>query len=34
MDDLIILLLSIITLALLHWPEKTENKDQQTSSNE
>ena len=26
MDDLIILIISIITLALLHWPEKTETK--------
>ncbi len=32
MNDLIILLLSIITLVLLHWPEKTENKNQQISS--
>ena len=34
MDDLIILIISIITLVLLHWPEKTENKNQQTTSSQ
>jgi hypothetical protein len=34
MDDLIILIVSIIALVLLNWPEKMENKNHKATSTE